>query len=93
DLKIMGLAPTHSAVNELKDKGIPSQTLAKLLTDADKGQLNLNEMKNTLFFVDENSMIGNKQLNQFLELAIQTDSKAVFVGDREQLLSQSSGKP
>ncbi|MDP2558422.1 AAA family ATPase [Photobacterium damselae subsp. piscicida] len=32
-IEVLGLAPTHAAVNELKEKGIPAQTTQSLLKD------------------------------------------------------------
>ncbi|MGF1703508.1 conjugative transfer relaxase/helicase TraI [Photobacterium makurazakiensis] len=93
EVEVFGLAPTHAAVNELSDKGISAQTMSQFLTDISKGKVEPSDFKGSLFFVDEDSMIGNKQLSEFLSFVVASDSKAVFVGDREQLLSQSSGKP
>ncbi len=93
DIKVMGLAPTHAAVNELSAKGVESQTMSQFLTDIEKGKIEPSDYKGSLFFVDEDSMIGNKQLSEFLKFSVESDARAVFVGDREQLLSQSSGKP
>lgn len=93
EVKVLGLAPTHAAVNELTNKGITAQTMSQFLADIDKGKIEPSNYKGSLFFVDEDSMIGNKQFSEFLSFVVASDSKAVFVGDREQLLSQSSGKP
>lgn len=93
NVNVFGLAPTHAAKNELIAKGIPSETLSQLLSNIEKGTVTASDYKGSLFFVDEDSMIGNKQLSSFLDFVVAAESKAVFVGDREQLLSQSSGKP
>lgn len=91
--KIIGLAPTHSAVSELENKGVNAQTLESLLTDVRSGKAEPNDYKNTLFFLDESSMVSNKQAKELTDLVLQSQSKAVLLGDKEQLLSLNAGKP
>ncbi len=92
-LDIVGLAPTHAAVNELKAKGVESQTLASLLTEDSRGDHPTGKYANTLFFLDESAMVGNAAFDQFLQLVKRDSARAVVLGDREQLLSQHAGKP
>ncbi|MFA0210139.1 AAA family ATPase, partial [Vibrio artabrorum] len=90
---IIGLAPTHAAVSELKEKGVDAQTLESLLTGLRSKQTQPSDYANTLFFLDESSMVSNRQAREFTDLVIQSQSKAVLLGDKEQLLSLSAGKP
>ncbi len=91
--QVIGLAPTHAAVSELENKGVKAQTLESLLTDLRRGLTSPENYKNTLFFLDESSMVSNRQASEFTDLVLQSNSKSVLLGDKEQLLSQSAGKP
>ncbi len=91
--QVLGLAPTHAAVSELENKGVKAQTLESLLTDLRRGVTTPEHYKNTLFFLDESSMVSNKQAKEFSDLVTQSHSKAALLGDKEQLLSLSAGKP
>ncbi|MFA0098567.1 AAA family ATPase, partial [Vibrio splendidus] len=55
---IVGLAPTHAAVSELKEKGVEAQTLESLLTGLRSKQTQPSDYDNTLFFLDESSMVS-----------------------------------
>ncbi|MCG9727503.1 conjugative transfer relaxase/helicase TraI [Vibrio brasiliensis] len=91
--RIIGLAPTHSAVSELETKGIRAQTLESLLTDVRRGVTTPEEHKHTLYFLDESSMVSNQQAKALTDFVLESQSKAVLLGDKEQLLSLSAGKP
>ncbi|MFM2661516.1 conjugative transfer relaxase/helicase TraI [Vibrio chagasii] len=91
--QIIGIAPTHAAVGELESKGIQAQTLESLLTDLRCGITLPKEYKNTLFFLDESSMVSNQQAKELTDLVLQSGSKATLLGDKEQLLSLNAGKP
>lgn len=91
--QVIGLAPTHAAVSELESKGVQAQTLESLLTDLRRGITTPKDYQNTLFFLDESSMVSNRQAKEFTDLVLQSGSKSVLLGDKEQLLSQSAGKP
>ncbi|HAS6097680.1 TPA: AAA family ATPase, partial [Vibrio vulnificus] len=90
---VIGLAPTHAAVAELESKGVKAQTLESLLSDIRQGNRDASDYQHTLFFLDESSMVSNKQAKEFTELVNASQSKAVLLGDKEQLLSLSAGKP
>ncbi|WP_038227830.1 conjugative transfer relaxase/helicase TraI, partial [Vibrio sp. ER1A] len=91
--QVIGLAPTHAAVAELENKGVKAQTLESLLSDLRQGQRHPSDYQNTLFFLDESSMVGNQQVKEFTALVSASQSKATFLGDTEQLLSLSAGNP
>ncbi|WP_244230881.1 AAA family ATPase, partial [Vibrio ouci] len=63
--QIIGLAPTHSAVSEIEHKGVNAQTLENVLTNLRRGATSAEAYKNTLFFLDESSMVSNKQAKEF----------------------------
>ena len=91
--QFIGLAPTHAAVSELKEKGVPAQTSQSVLFEYNKNGTNPNH-KNTVFLFDESSMNSNEQMAQFTQMISETEgARAVFLGDRSQLQSISAGKP
>ncbi|MFZ3532613.1 conjugative transfer relaxase/helicase TraI [Vibrio harveyi] len=90
---VIGLAPTHAAVAELESKGVKAQTLESLLSDIRQGNRTASDYQHTLFFLDESSMVSNKQADEFTKLVNDSQSKTAFLGDKEQLLSLSAGKP
>ena len=90
---VIGLAPTHAAVSELEKKGVKAQTLESLLTDVRRGVKTAEDYNNSLFFLDESSMASNRQTKEITDLVLASGSKTVLLGDKEQLLSQSAGKP
>lgn len=92
-INVIGLAPTHAAVNELKDKGVVSQTSQSLLRDFLTGAVNPEKYSNTLFLLDESSMSSNSQMNDFGALVEQSGARAVMLGDMYQLQSKEAGKP
>ncbi|WP_104026904.1 conjugative transfer relaxase/helicase TraI [Vibrio jasicida] len=91
--EVIGLAPTHAAVSELESKGVKAQTLESLLAHIRNGERTPTDYENTLFFLDESSMVSNGQAREFTDLVLQSNSKATLLGDKEQLLSLSAGKP
>ncbi|ENM5770904.1 conjugative transfer relaxase/helicase TraI [Vibrio mimicus] len=91
--KVIGLAPTHAAVSELESKGVKAQTLESLLSDIRQGNRQPSDYQHTLFFLDESAMVSNKQAEEFTDLVNVSQSKSAFLGDKEQLLSISAGKP
>jgi ATP-dependent exoDNAse (exonuclease V) alpha subunit len=89
--EFVGLAPTHQAVKELSAKNINSQTVKSLLHDhKDKSNI---DFKNKVFVLDESSMLSNKDFKSMLDLMVRTDSRVVFVGDKQQQESIESGAP
>lgn len=91
--QVIGLAPTHAAVSELREKGIEAQTLESLLSDIRRGIVEPQQYNNALFLLDESSMVSNRQAKEFVDIVAQSDAKAVLLGDKEQLQSLSAGKP
>lgn len=92
-IDVLGLAPTHAAVNELKEKGIPAQTTQSLLKDLLIGDTTPDKYQNTLFLLDESSMASNAQFDAFTALVNHVGARATFLGDIYQLQSKEAGKP
>ncbi|MCD9554507.1 conjugative transfer relaxase/helicase TraI [Photobacterium carnosum] len=92
-ITVLGLAPTHAAVNELKEKGIPAQTTQSLLKDVMTGDTLPEKYANTLFLLDESSMASNAQFDAFTTLVNNSGARATFLGDIYQLQSKEAGKP
>lgn len=91
--RVEGLAPTHAAVSELQSKGVKARTLESLLSDVRAGKVDVKDYSNTLFLLDESSMVSNRQAKELTDFVLASNSRAVLLGDKEQLLSLSAGKP
>ena len=92
---IRGLAPTHRAVSELSDAGIPAQTIASFLSESSQWQAagQARNFSNTVFVIDESSMNGNAQLASLMDVIAEGGGRAVLSGDQDQLKSLESGAP
>ncbi len=86
---VVGTALSARAAAELADKaGIPSVTVAKLLTLADQGD---GLPAGGVLIVDEAAMVGTRQLARLLDLAEQAQAKIVLTGDHRQLPEIEAG--
>src|SRR5699024_5226023 len=58
--RVVGLGPTHRAVGEMRSAGVDAQTLASFLHDTQMQQRSgeTPDFSNTLFLLDESSMVG-----------------------------------
>ncbi|MPY24478.1 conjugative transfer relaxase/helicase TraI [Shewanella sp. YLB-07] len=91
--QFIGLASTHAAVNELKDKHVQSQTVQSLLSHFLSRDVKPDQYAHTVFLLDESSMTSNAQMDKFTCLIAATGARAVFLGDTHQLTSTEAGKP
>ncbi|WP_407902036.1 conjugative transfer relaxase/helicase TraI [Providencia rustigianii] len=93
--QVIGLAPTHRAVGEMAAVGVKAQTLQAFLMDANQRQQQGEtlDFKNTLFLVDESSMVGNRNFSEVLGIIARGGGRGVLSGDTAQLLSVDSGTP
>ena len=93
---LLCLAPTHTAVKELKARGLAAQTLESFLLEH---RADLKESKTsapltkTLIAVDEASMVSNRRFRDYLKLIHHLECRTVIVGDTEQYAAIESGKP
>ena len=99
--QLLGVANTASAKNNLKNKtansfkepGIPSRTLTSFLNETSKMLIISPELainiynKNTMFILDEASLVSVRDMFRFLDLVEQLDARALIVGDYRQLPS------
>ncbi|HGE5450610.1 TPA: AAA family ATPase, partial [Escherichia coli] len=62
--RVVGLGPTHRAVGEMRSAGVDAQTLASFLHDTQLQQRSgeTPDFSNTLFLLDESSMVGNTDM-------------------------------
>ncbi|HEM6962653.1 TPA: conjugative transfer relaxase/helicase TraI [Legionella pneumophila] len=85
--KVLGLAPTHKAVEELNANNIASQTIDSFL----QNEIPIDSQY--LLIVDESSMIDNEKYYALQQKCIDAKARIVFTGDITQLQTLSSGIP
>jgi ATP-dependent exoDNAse (exonuclease V) alpha subunit len=82
---LKGLAFTGKAAQQLEtESGIKSDTLHSFL-------IQKNFEPNQVYIVDEASMIGSKQFNELQNIAVNTNSKIVLIGDTKQFQTIQAG--
>ena len=87
-LGVRGLAFTGKAAGELKNaSGIESSTIHAFLLHEDSMHAD------TVYVIDEASMVGSRQLHQLLHMAEIAGSRVILSGDRWQIPSTAAGKP
>ncbi|MGP3221095.1 conjugative transfer relaxase/helicase TraI [Serratia bockelmannii] len=93
--RVVGLAPTHRAVGEMQAAGVDAQTLASFLHDEGLKVAGGEkpDYRNTLFVVDESSMVGNSDMARTYALIAEGNGRAVMSGDEAQLEAISPGAP
>jgi conjugative transfer relaxase protein TraI len=92
---LLGLAPTHQAVKEMRDVGIMAQTLKSFLVDHDK-LINAGEKvdyRNHVILIDESSMVGNQDTAAVYQAIQSGGGRAVSMGDIDQFDAVDSGAP
>jgi len=92
---VIGLAPTHRAVKEMRDVGIEAQTLKSFVVDWQQRTAAGEDVRytKTLFLIDESSMLGNQDTAAAYQAISRGEGRAVPVGDTGQLQSPESGAP
>ncbi|MGF2656355.1 conjugative transfer relaxase/helicase TraI [Serratia marcescens] len=93
--RVVGLAPTHRAVGEMQAAGVDAQTLASFLHDEGLKVAGGEkpDYRNTLFVVDESSMVGNSDMARAYALIAEGNGRAVKSGDEAQLEAIAPGAP
>lgn len=93
--RVIGLGPTHRAVGEMQSAGVEAQTTASFLHDTQLQQRNgqTPNFSNTLFLLDESSMVGLADTAKALSLIAAGGGRAVLSGDTDQLQSIAPGQP
>ncbi|MBU9828784.1 conjugative transfer relaxase/helicase TraI [Rahnella sp. FC061912-K] len=92
---VIGLAPTHRAVKEMRDVGIEAQTLKSFVVDWQQRTAAGEDVRytKTIFLIDESSMLGNQDTAAAYQAISRGEGRAVPVGDTGQLQSPESGAP
>lgn len=86
--KVVAVAPTMSAVEELQKVGFTSAiTVARLLQDP-RSQSELGE---AVVILDEAGMVSSRQMAELLHVAEQQNARIVFSGDTKQIQSVEAG--
>ncbi|WP_367144464.1 MobF family relaxase [Pantoea stewartii] len=93
--QVIGLAPTHRAVKEMRSVGIEAQTLKSFIVDWQKRTAEGESVRfeNSLFLIDESSMLGNQDTAAAYQAISSGGGRAVSVGDVAQFTSPESGAP
>ncbi|HAG4842379.1 TPA: conjugative transfer relaxase/helicase TraI, partial [Salmonella enterica] len=93
--RVVGLGPTHRAVGEMRSAGVEAQTLASFLHDTQLQQRSgeTPDFSNTLFLLDESSMVGNTDMARAYALIAAGGGRAVASGDTNQLQAIAPGQP
>lgn len=93
--EVRGLAPTHRAAGEMAANGVKAQTLQSFLTDTAQQQRSgeTPRFDNTLFLIDESSMIGNRNMAEVVAVIAAGGGRAVKSGDTAQEQAVDSGTP
>ena len=86
--QVIGLAPTSRAAHKLGESGIESGTLQRHLVRPEQP----SEGQKRLFVIDESSLTGTKQINEFLH-RLHTSDRVLLVGDTRQHEAVEAGRP
>jgi conjugative relaxase-like TrwC/TraI family protein len=88
DRKIFAVAPTMSAVEELRKVGFSDAlTVQRLLQD----QRAQSTIRGRVVVLDEAGMVSGRQMHELLKLAEQQSARIVFSGDTKQIQSVEAG--
>jgi conjugative relaxase-like TrwC/TraI family protein len=86
--KIIAIAPTMSAVEELQKVGFSDAiTVARLLQD----QRAQSTLRGSIVILDEAGMVSARQMHELLRVAEQQSARIVFSGDTKQIQSVEAG--
>lgn len=86
--KVEGFAPTSRAAQKLAEAGIESHTLQHYLTRSKQ----TDQTQKHLYVVDESSLTGTRQVNEFLNRLGEHD-RVLLVGDVRQHEAVEAGRP
>jgi conjugative relaxase-like TrwC/TraI family protein len=87
---VEGFAPTSRAARQLRDAGIPSDTLQGFLARGQQAGTDPNSRH--LYMVDEASLAGTRQMREFLT-KIGPQDRVLLIGDTRQHQGVEAGKP
>jgi ATP-dependent exoDNAse (exonuclease V) alpha subunit len=85
--EVLAVAPTRSAVEELRKVGFGSaMTISRLLED----QTAQERLRGNVLIVDEAGMVSGRHMEELLDLARRDDARILFSGDTRQIQSVES---
>lgn len=87
--KVIGIAPTGRASDNIEQSGIRSMTLHKFLKAQEIGQERVSDK--TIIVLDEAGMVDSRRFEEVINLASYTGAKIVALGDANQLQSVEAG--
>lgn len=87
-----GLAPTSKATNQLRDAGIPADTLQGFLARGGQEQSAGDPTIRHLYMLEESSLASTRQMRDFLE-KIGPQDRVLVIGDTRQHQGVDAGKP
>ena len=89
-LRVRGAALAAKTARQLEaGSGIPSQSVAMLLTDLDNNRTRLSRAD--VVVLDEGGMVGTRQLHRLIDHTTRAGAKLVLVRDPEQLAEIEAG--
>jgi hypothetical protein len=89
---VEGFAPTSRAARQLREAGIPADTLQAFLARGGQQQAAGDPSSKHFYMVDESSLASTKQMREFL-YRISPQDKVLLVGDTRQHQGVDAGKP
>lgn len=89
--RVLGLAPSHRAREELESRGIKSRVFQAAITANKKGKEVFRD--GDVLICDEMGMVGTKDFLRIMEMTEGKDIKVILVGDCLQITPVSSGSP
>jgi conjugative relaxase-like TrwC/TraI family protein len=89
---VEGFAPTSRAAGQLRDAGIPADTLQGFLARGGVGRNAGDPNARHLYMLDESSLASTRQMQSFLE-KIGPQDRVLLIGDTRQHQGVDAGKP
>jgi conjugative relaxase-like TrwC/TraI family protein len=89
---VQGFAPTSKATNQLRDAGIPADTLQGFLARGGQEQSAGDPTIRHLYMLEESSLASTRQMRDFLE-KIGPQDRVLVIGDTRQHQGVDAGKP
>jgi conjugative relaxase-like TrwC/TraI family protein len=89
---VEGFAPTSRAARQLREAGVPADTLQGFLARGGQQRATEDPSNKHLFMVDESSLASTRQIRDFLA-RIGPQDRVLFVGDTRQHQGVDAGKP
>ncbi|MBB5062506.1 MobF family relaxase [Granulicella mallensis] len=89
---VEGLAPTSRAAGQLRDAGIPADTLQGFLSRGGTERSSGDPTARHLYMLDESSLASTRQMQAFLQ-KIGPQDRVLLIGDTRQHQGVDAGKP